>query len=76
MANTVPAEFAGIGAGALNSARQLGASLGVAVLGVILASRRAPRPAPAPLIVGGLVLLSGALIAGSSLRGRTPAQRR
>jgi DHA2 family methylenomycin A resistance protein-like MFS transporter len=75
MAGTVPAEFAGIGAGALNSARQVGASLGVAVLGLVLhlASSDAAGTRLA-LIVGGVVLLLGALISGSSLRGRTPGQ--
>jgi len=68
MANGVPMEFAGIGAGALNSARQVGASLGVAVLGMVLhpgpepgrrhhagACRRRPRPvARAVITVTGL----------------------
>ncbi len=36
VASIVPVEFAGIGAGALNCARQVGALLGVAVLGVVL----------------------------------------
>ncbi|MEV4636515.1 MFS transporter [Actinoplanes sp. NPDC049548] len=76
VASTVPAEFAGIGAGALNSARQVGASLGVAVLGVILslASSTAAGTRSA-LLVGGVVLLVGALISGTGLRGRTPAAR-
>jgi len=74
VASTVPPEFAGIGAGALNSARQVGASLGVAVLGVVLslASSNASGTRTA-LIVGGVVLLIGALTAGAGLRGRTPA---
>ncbi|GAA2514139.1 MFS transporter [Winogradskya humida] len=74
VASTVPTEFAGIGAGTLNSARQVGASLGVAVLGVVLsqASSNASGTRLA-LIVGGVVLLAGALIAGTGLRGRTPA---
>jgi DHA2 family methylenomycin A resistance protein-like MFS transporter len=74
VASTVPPEFAGIGAGTLNSARQIGASLGVAVLGVVLslASSNASGTRTA-LIVGGVVLLIGACIAGAGLRGRTPA---
>ncbi|WP_261568427.1 DHA2 family efflux MFS transporter permease subunit [Frankia gtarii] len=77
VASTVPVEFAGIGAGALNSARQVGASLGVAVLGVILsvASSNATGTRIA-LLVGGGVLLIGALVSGTSLRGRIPAQGR
>jgi DHA2 family methylenomycin A resistance protein-like MFS transporter len=74
VAGTVPPELAGIGAGTLNSARQVGASLGVAVLGVVLslASSTAAGTRTA-LIVGGAVLLIGACIAGAGLRGRTPA---
>ncbi|GAO11398.1 MFS transporter [Streptomyces lydicamycinicus] len=77
MAGSVPAEFAGIGAGALNSARQVGASLGVAVLGVVLnlTSSNAGGTRWA-LVVGGLALLLGAVIAGTGLRGRTPSPAR
>lgn len=72
MASSVPTELAGIGAGALNSARQVGASLGVAVLGVILnlSSTNADGTRWA-LVVGGVTLLLGALIAGTGLRGRS-----
>ncbi|MFJ4691242.1 MFS transporter [Streptomyces sp. NPDC088766] len=72
MASSVPTELAGIGAGALNSARQVGASLGVAVLGVILnlSSTNADGTRWA-LVVGGATLLLGALIAGTGLRGRS-----
>ncbi|WP_051006900.1 DHA2 family efflux MFS transporter permease subunit [Streptomyces auratus] len=74
VAGSVPAELAGIGAGALNSARQVGASLGVAVLGVILNLSSSPATGTRwALVVGGLSLLVGALIAGSGLRGRSPA---
>jgi MFS transporter, DHA2 family, methylenomycin A resistance protein len=74
VASTVPTEFAGIGAGALNSARQVGASLGVAVLGMVLSltSSNASGTRIA-LIVCGAVLLVGACIAAAGLRGRTPA---
>ncbi|MGV9555553.1 MFS transporter [Streptomyces sp. NPDC003522] len=72
MASSVPTELAGIGAGALNSARQVGASLGVAVLGVVLdlSSTNADGTRWA-LIVGGATLLLGALVAGTGLRGRS-----
>ncbi|MEF9885874.1 MFS transporter [Streptomyces sp. P9-A4] len=72
MAGSVPADLAGIGAGALNSARQVGASLGVAVLGVLLdlSSTNADGTRRA-LVVTGLTLLLGALIAGAGLKGRT-----
>ncbi|MEU3523108.1 MFS transporter [Streptomyces sp. NPDC038707] len=71
MAGSVPPELAGIGAGALNSARQTGALLGVAVLGAVL--DLSPTDADGTkwaLVVGGLTLLLGALITGAGLRGR------
>ncbi|WP_030620743.1 MFS transporter [Streptomyces achromogenes] len=72
MASSVPPELAGIGAGALNSARQAGALLGVAVLGVVLnlSSTNAGGTRWA-LVVGGVTLLAGALITVTGLRGRT-----
>ncbi|MBB5828542.1 MFS transporter [Micromonospora carbonacea] len=74
IASTVPTEFAGIGAGTLNSARQVGSSLGVAVLGVVLSlSASNASGTRSALIVGGVTLLIGALIAVTGLRGRTPA---
>ncbi|WP_261560682.1 hypothetical protein [Frankia tisae] len=77
VAGTVPVELAGIGAGAFNSARQVGASLGVAVLGMVLSL--APSNAAGTrgaLLVGGVVLLVGALITGTSLPGYGPARGR
>ncbi|MEU3398703.1 MFS transporter [Streptomyces filamentosus] len=72
MASSVPPELAGIGAGALNSARQVGASLGVAVLGVILnLSATNADGTRWALLVGGVVLLFGAVVAGTGLKGRT-----
>lgn len=72
MASSVPTELAGIGAGALNSARQVGASLGVAVLGVILnLSSTTAHGTRWALVVGGVTLLLGALVAGTGLRGRS-----
>ncbi|AGL17246.1 MFS transporter [Actinoplanes sp. N902-109] len=76
VAATVPAELAGIGGGALNSARQVGAALGVAVLGSMLAA--APTTAAGTrtaLGVTGLVLLAGAVVAGAGL-GERPVSRR
>ncbi|KQX56367.1 MFS transporter [Streptomyces sp. Root66D1] len=72
MASSVPTDLAGIGAGALNSARQVGASLGVAVLGVILnLSATNADGTQWALVVAGLTLLLGALIAVTGLKGRT-----
>ncbi|GGV51548.1 MFS transporter [Streptomyces spectabilis] len=72
MASSVPPDLAGIGAGALNSARQVGALLGVAVLGVALnlSSTNADGTKWA-LVVGGVSLLFGAVVAGTGLKGRT-----
>ncbi|MGW3207922.1 MFS transporter [Streptomyces sp. NPDC001135] len=71
MASSVPPELAGIGAGALNSARQVGASLGVAVLGAVLdLSSTNTGGTRWALVVGGLTLLLGAIVAVTGLRGR------
>ncbi|MDH6139949.1 MULTISPECIES: MFS transporter [Kitasatospora] len=71
MAGSVPAEFAGIGAGTLNSARQVGASLGVAVLGVVLGQASSnPGGTRIALIIAGVALLAGVLVSSTSLRGR------
>ncbi|WP_030684511.1 MFS transporter [Streptomyces sp. NRRL B-1347] len=72
MASSVPADLAGIGAGALNSARQVGASLGVAVLGVVLnLSSTSADGTRWALVVGGLSLLFGSVVAWTGLKGRT-----
>ncbi|WP_245572561.1 MFS transporter [Actinokineospora enzanensis] len=55
VAAAVPKELVGIGAGALNAARQVGASLGVAVLGAV------PSATALPVLAG--VLGLGALVA-------------
>ncbi|GLW70826.1 MFS transporter [Kitasatospora phosalacinea] len=76
MASTVPAEFAGTGAGVLNSARQVGASLGVAVLGVVLGlSPSGPDGTRWALAAAGALLLLGAAVTATGLPGRTPAAR-
>lgn len=72
VASTVPQDLAGIGAGALNSSRQVGASLGVAVLGVALSMAKSTGAGTRyALVAGAVILLIGALIAGSGLRGKT-----
>jgi len=71
VASTVPQDLAGIGAGALNSARQVGASLGVAVLGVALSMAKfTGQGTRYALVAGAVILLIGAVIAGTGLRGR------
>ncbi|MFD7428170.1 DHA2 family efflux MFS transporter permease subunit [Streptomyces sp. NPDC059814] len=77
MASSIPVDLAGIGAGSLNSARQVGASLGVAAFGVIL--NLAPTNADGTrwaLVAGGTALLIGALITGTGLRGKSPSPAR
>lgn len=62
---SVPKEMAGIGSGALNSARQTGAVLGVAVLGLLLsAGTTTIGGAQVALAVAGAVLLLGAVTTG------------
>ena len=62
----VPAEFAGIGAGALNSARQTGAVLGVAVLGTLSAAG----------ISVALAAAASLLVCGAVIVGFSPGWRR
>lgn len=66
---SVPVQLAGIGAGALNSFRQVGASLGVAALGIVLAQfTRSAHGTEWALVVGGGILLAGALVVATGLR--------
>ncbi len=77
VSGSVPAEFAGIGAGTLNSARQVGGSLGVAVLGLVLGlASTSAAGTRFSLVIGGVVALLGALVSGSALRGRPSVQGR
>jgi DHA2 family methylenomycin A resistance protein-like MFS transporter len=69
VAGSVPVQLAGIGAGALNSFRQVGASLGVAVLGVVLAQfASSAHGTQWALLVSGVILLIGALVIAVGLR--------
>ena len=61
----VPAEYAGIGAGTLNSARQTGAVLGVAVLGTLAG----------PGISAAVVVAASLLICGAAIVGFSPGWR-
>ncbi len=65
---SVPREQSGIGAGALNSSRQTGAVLGVAILGSVLATARTSAEGTSiALAVIGVLLLIGAVVVGSSI---------
>jgi MFS transporter, DHA2 family, methylenomycin A resistance protein len=69
---SVPRELSGIGSGALNSARQTGAVLGVAVLGVILtdATSIASGTRIAVMTAGALLLVGAAVVV--TFVGRAP----
>jgi hypothetical protein len=74
----VPRDKAGVGSAVLNSMRQVGGSIGLALLGAIVAQSvpSTGRPTPTDFVtgyhqaleVGTLIALSGALIAALTLR--------
>ncbi|MEU3647054.1 MFS transporter [Lentzea sp. NPDC034063] len=69
---SVPKELAGIGSGALNSARQTGAVMGVAVLGALLSSTTASTSGTrTALLVAAVLLLIGAGISATALARKT-----
>jgi EmrB/QacA subfamily drug resistance transporter len=83
----VPRDKAGVGSAVLNSMRQIGGSIGLALLGAIVAQSvpSTGRPAPSNYVagyhhaleVGTVIALSGALIAALTLRkvrGPEPAK--
>jgi EmrB/QacA subfamily drug resistance transporter len=81
---SVRPEKAGVGSAVLNSMRQVGGSLGIAVMGAIVAASVDPgRPDPSDFLHGfhhaletsAVIALLGALIAGLTLGGRRHAQR-
>ncbi|CAM5485798.1 MFS transporter [Leifsonia shinshuensis] len=72
---SVPSELAGVGAGALNSMRQVGASLGVALLGLVLTtSQTVHGGAAAALIVSGVLLIAGAIVLLMNLESNKKGQ--
>jgi MFS transporter, DHA2 family, methylenomycin A resistance protein len=63
---SVPTDLAGIGAGALNSARQSGAVLGVAVLGALLSAGSSTAAGTrTALVAAGVLLVGGAAVVAS-----------
>jgi len=72
----VPVEKAGIGSGVLNACRQVGGSMGIALMGAIMASSLTTPPTPASfmdgfehaLIVASVIALAGAIVAAILVR--------
>jgi EmrB/QacA subfamily drug resistance transporter len=72
----VPTAKAGVGSATLNSMRQVGGALGIALMGAIMGHVIAGRPGPAAFVEGfstslrvaGLIALAGAVIAAALVR--------
>jgi EmrB/QacA subfamily drug resistance transporter len=85
---SVPVDKAGVGAAVLNSARQVGGTMGVAIMGAIMAAELGPVPTPdafmrgfeRALLVAAAIALVGAIVAYVLVRpheeaGRAAAER-
>ena len=82
--SSVPVAQAGVGSAVINSMRQVGGSLGVAIMGALVATTVSVRPfdpryaaqfVPGyhrALDVGALILLVGAVVAVATVRARQP----
>jgi EmrB/QacA subfamily drug resistance transporter len=72
----VPVDKVGVGSGVLNSARQVGGSVGIALMGAIIAHVAGGRRTPeafvdgfsTALVVASLIALAGAVLAVSTIR--------
>jgi EmrB/QacA subfamily drug resistance transporter len=85
---SVPVDKAGVGSAVINSMRQVGGSLGIAVMGTLVATRVSARPfAPdyaaqfvsgyhRALHVGAAILLAGAFVAVTTVRKTRHAEAR
>src|SRR5205807_6848931 len=85
--NAVPVEKAGVGSAVINSMRQVGGSLGIAILGAVVATQvhvRPPDPAALPqfvrgyhdaLYVGACITFAGAWVAALMVRQLRHAER-
>jgi predicted benzoate:H+ symporter BenE len=85
--SSVPVDKAGVGSGVLNSFRQLGGSLGIALMGAILASYvTAPAGSPqsaqqfvdglhAALLVAAAITFAAAIVAVVLVRTRPEVER-
>jgi EmrB/QacA subfamily drug resistance transporter len=80
----VPADLAGVGSAVLNSARQVGGSLGIAVIGAIIAHEVGGRRTPqafvdgfsTALVVAALIALAGAVVAATLVRHQVHEEER
>jgi len=86
---SVPVDKAGVGSGVLNSFRQLGGSLGIALMGAIVASYVSPAVSPrspeaaqqfvnglhAALLVSALITFAAAVVAIALVRTRPEVER-
>jgi hypothetical protein len=74
--SAVPVDKAGVGSAVLNSGRQVGGSLGIAVMGAIVASAAAGSHTPEAFLTGfhnalrvsGVLALAGAVVATAAIR--------
>jgi multisubunit Na+/H+ antiporter MnhC subunit len=85
---SVPIDKAGVGSGVLNSFRQVGGSLGIALMGAILASYIHPHATRlqsaqefvdglhAALVVSACIAFGAAAVAVATVRTRTREQQR
>jgi EmrB/QacA subfamily drug resistance transporter len=73
---SVPVEKSGVGSAILNSMRQVGGALGIALMGAIMAAEIGDRRTPeafvdafsTTLVVSGLIALAGAVVAATFVR--------
>ncbi|MGE5690882.1 MAG: MFS transporter [Pseudomonadota bacterium] len=73
---SVPVDKSGVGSAVLNSFRQVGGSIGIAVMGAIMAHEIAGRPGPQPFVdglsvtlrVAALIAVAGAVVAAVLVR--------
>jgi Na+/melibiose symporter-like transporter len=84
--NSVPVDKAGVGSGVLNSMRQVGGSLGVAIMGAILGSYVSVAPTSpdfpgqfvdgfqAALHVAAAIAFAGAIVAFAAVRRESPSR--
>jgi EmrB/QacA subfamily drug resistance transporter len=78
---SVPVDKSGVGSAVLNAFRQVGGSLGIAVMGAIIAHQIAGRPGrqafmdgfSTALAVASAIALAGAIVAGLLVRRHAPA---